>query len=75
MSYNTPNSEPDHVESRYYVKKINDTVGKHDGCRYFVLDPQHDPHAVTGLRAYAEAVRSELPGLAADLDAWIEEDK
>lgn len=29
--------------------------GKHDGCRYFVLDLDHDPHAIPAVLAYAES--------------------
>jgi len=28
---------------------------KHDGCRYFVLDLDHDPLAYAALKAYADA--------------------
>ncbi len=58
------------LEDRYSVKKINDPTRKHDECRYFVLDPKHDPHALTALRAYAASVRDENPSLARDLSAW-----
>lgn len=40
---------------------------KHSGCRYFVLDLDHDPHAAPALKAYAESCESEYPNLAADL--------
>jgi hypothetical protein len=40
---------------------------KHDGCRYFVLDLNHDPFCVPALRAYATACQSEYPNLAKDL--------
>ena len=29
--------------------------GKHDGCEYFVLDLDHDPHALPALLAYADS--------------------
>jgi hypothetical protein len=41
--------------------------GKHDGCSYFVLDVDHDPHAKPALTAYAEAVRATHPLLADDM--------
>jgi len=41
--------------------------GKHDGCAYFVLDIDHDEHAVAALTAYAASCESEYPLLAADL--------
>lgn len=59
------------LERRYTVRKINDPEGKHDACRYFVLDPQHDPIAREALRHYASLVRPLA--LAADLDAWLNE--
>ncbi len=42
--------------------------GKHEHCRYFVLDLDHDRHAPATIRAYADSCRSEYPALAADLD-------
>lgn len=59
------------LEDRYVVERRSDPTGRHATCRYFVLDPRHDPHAVTALRAYSAAVRSERPALADDLDAWV----
>ena len=41
--------------------------GKHEGCDYFVLDLTHDPFAIAGIIAYADACASEYPALAADL--------
>lgn len=43
---------------------------KHDGCRYFVLDLDHDPFSVAAVTAYADACRATHPGLARDLDKW-----
>lgn len=51
---------------KYYVKRKNDTTGKHDNCQYFVLDPQHDEFAVIALLAYAEACQEEYPLLSED---------
>jgi hypothetical protein len=45
---------------------------KHDGCRHFVLDIDHDPHARPALEAYAASCETSHPGLAADLRAWLE---
>lgn len=39
---------------KFKVERTLDPEGKHDGCRYFVLDPQHDPIAREVLRSYAE---------------------
>lgn len=41
--------------------------GKHDGCAYFVLDIDHDPHAPAALSAYAAACEASHRQLAADL--------
>lgn len=41
--------------------------GKHHGCRYFVLDLDHDEHAAAAMRAYAAACAGTHPQLAADL--------
>ena len=40
---------------------------KHDGCEYFVLDLDHDPHALPALKAYEESCREGFPDLAFDL--------
>ena len=45
--------------------------GKHHGCRYFVLDVDHDQHAIAALTAYATACEETHPELARDLrDKW-----
>lgn len=41
---------------------------KHENCRYFVLDVDHDPFSIAALEAYANACRARFPALAADLD-------
>lgn len=41
--------------------------GKHERCRFFVLDLAHDKFAVPALRAYADACEAEYPELARDL--------
>jgi hypothetical protein len=56
---------------KYHVERASDPSGKHADCRYFVLDPRHDAHAITALRAYADSARSEYPEFAADLDRWV----
>jgi len=47
--------------------------GKHEHCRYFVLDLDHDKHAASALAAYCESCRHEFPALAADLERLIDE--
>lgn len=68
-----PTAEKDAgLEGRYRVEKINDPTSKHDDCRYFVLDPQHDSIAEGVLRVYAGIARSEgFAALADDLEAWV----
>ena len=41
---------------------------KHHGCEYFVLDLDHDPHALPALKAYEESCRADYPALAYDLE-------
>lgn len=41
--------------------------GKHEGCEYFVLDVDHDPHAAAALRAYAASCADTHPELAREL--------
>jgi hypothetical protein len=42
--------------------------GKHEGCRYFVLDLTHDEFARVAVEAYAKACREKYPLLADDLE-------
>ena len=44
---------------------------KHHGCRYYVLDVDHDPYAAAALGAYADACQGSHPELARDLrEKW-----
>jgi hypothetical protein len=45
--------------------------GKHEHCRYFVLDLDHDCFAASALAAYADACRSQFPVLAGDIEKMI----
>lgn len=61
---------------KFEVKRTDGTDapgGKHDGCRYFVLDLTHDPHAYAAIYAYAESCEEEYPLLAADLRRAFDE--
>lgn len=61
------------LEGRFYVKKIVDPNGKHEECRYFVLDPQHDPIARRALMTYALDARIAGHGaLSEDLFTWLD---
>lgn len=58
---------------RYRVEKIGDPEGKHADCRYFVLDPQHDPIARLALAVYASRVGDDgNERLEMDLIAWLD---
>ena len=60
------------LERRYHVERLNDTEGKHADCRYFVLDPQHDPIAREALKTYANHAQAKgYVTLADDLFAWL----
>lgn len=41
---------------------------RHENCKYFVLDLDHDPHAIPALEAYIKSCRPHFPKLARDLD-------
>lgn len=56
---------------KYFVERLHDPEGKHKDDRFFVLDPVHDPCALSALKTYAAVCRSEYPKLADDLRAWI----
>lgn len=60
------------LERRYRVERLNDAEGKHADCRFFVLDPQHDPLARRALRCYADAaLKSGYTTLFDDLREWL----
>lgn len=57
---------------KYKVERLDDPTGKHAGCQFFVLDPQHDPLARWVLKEYADrAFESGSYQLAADLKIWL----
>ena len=56
--------------NKFIVTRVDGTSAageKHDGCRYFVLDLNHDKFAAAALGAYAEACKHEYPLLALSL--------
>ena len=58
------------LHGKFYVQRVDgkDQPGcKHAGCKYFVLDLTHDPHAIPAIRAYIDSCRSARPMLANDL--------
>lgn len=64
---------PDRERGIYHKFDVTRTDGtsepgkKHDGCFYFVLDLDHDPHARPAIQAYAISCRADYPRLADDL--------
>lgn len=59
---------------RYDVQRLNDPEGKHDDCRYFVLDPRHDSYARSVLAVYAQEVdNAGYKKLAAEIMGWLHE--
>ena len=58
---------------KYHVERIEDVTGKHEHCRYFVLDPAHDPLARPVMMLYAELAAAEgKRELARDLEALVD---
>lgn len=60
----------DGLYRKYIVERVDGSTapgGKHENCRYFVLDLDHDPHARGALWEYASACSGTHPALAADL--------
>lgn len=63
------------VHHKYDIRRTDgsdEPGGKHDGCAYFVLDLDHDPHAKPALLAYADSCAAEYPLLAQDLRSAAE---
>jgi len=56
---------------KFRVTRVHDPEEKHKDCFYFVLDLDHDPHALPAIRAYIESCEEEYPVLAADLTQMI----
>lgn len=69
--------KPDAERGLYEKYRVARTDGssapgqKHHGCEYFVLDLDHDPHALPALRAYAMSCAKSFPTLAADLSKKV----
>lgn len=60
----------DGLRDKYRVERHDDRTGKHNGCRYFVLDPQHDQIAREALVLYA--ARTGNADLRRDLRDWLD---
>ena len=55
---------------KYRIERIDGSSGpggKHEHCRYYTLDIDHDPFAVEAMQAYAAACEAFYPQLAKDL--------
>ncbi len=55
------------IYEKFTVTRTDGTDGpglKHQGCRYFVLDIDHDPYAEAALRAYAAICERTHPILS-----------
>jgi hypothetical protein len=62
------------IYNKFVVLRTDGTSApgqKHDGCYYFVLDLDHDPHARAALAAYRESCKAEHPMLADDLSTLL----
>ncbi|MFM0608723.1 hypothetical protein PQR05_29755 [Paraburkholderia sediminicola] len=58
------------VFHKYYVNRVDGRDGPggdREGDQYFVLNLTRDPHAVTGMAAYARSCEGAHPALAAEL--------
>jgi hypothetical protein len=68
-------SEPDRGLYEKYIVRRSDGAdspgGRHDGCRYFVLDLDCDPYALPAIVAYFVACQATHPLLALDLATII----
>lgn len=64
-----------HIYNKFKVSRTDGSSemgGKHQNCRYFVLDISHDPYALAALRAYANACETTHPTLAQDIrETWL----
>ena len=57
---------------KFEVRRVDgsdEPGGKHHGCRYFVLDLDHDPHAAAAMAAYGQACKETHPALSAEISA------
>lgn len=58
---------------KFEVKRLDGSSepgGKHENCKYFVLDTVHDKFTIPALSAYAEACKDEFPLLSISLLDW-----
>jgi len=73
-------NEAQGLHHKYDVRRVDGSDGpggKHQDCEYFVLDLDHDPHAIAALRAYVDSVETTHPLLASDMRTryWLGHEK
>ena len=67
----------DYKRGLYRKFKVERTDGrselgeKHHGCRYFVLDVDHNQFAAAALAAYRDQCAAKFPELAGDIDRLL----
>lgn len=63
------NVNPDRTRGLYHKFHVSrtDQSPAHLDCDYYVLDMDHDPHALAAIRAYIQSCEKDFPILAADL--------
>jgi len=70
--YLTKPAEQQGMFSKFHVERVDGSSakgGKHHGCRYWVLDLDHDKHAPAAMRGYAEDCKETHPVLSAEIFA------
>lgn len=70
MSKNLVNQRETGEYLKFFVNRVDgrdEPNGDRLNADYLVLDLTYDPHAMAGLKAYADAVEKDYPLLAADL--------
>ncbi|MBR7747417.1 hypothetical protein [Undibacterium baiyunense] len=68
----TKPAEQQGMFSKFHVERVDGSSakgGKHHGCRYWVLDLDHDKHAPAAMRGYAEDCKETHPILSAEIFA------
>ena len=68
----TKPAEQQGMFSKFHVERVDGSSakgGKHHGCRYWVLDLDHDKHAPAAMRGYAEDCKETHPVLSAEIFA------
>jgi hypothetical protein len=56
------------LKAKFRVERTDPEAQKrHPNCQHFVLDVDHDPHALPALKAYADSAEAEHPVLAEQL--------